>query len=265
MVCKEVELTGQAKMSTYFLDNFENLDSKRKRPVVLICPGGGYQKTSEREAEAVAVQFLAAGFHAAVLWYSVAPARFPQSLREAAAGVAWLREHAEEFHIFPNRIFLMGFSAGGHLAASLGVFWNQDFLSDLWKKRPQEIRPDGLLLCYPVIDFIEAAHEGSLENLAGEKKEELRRFLSLENQVGNQVPPTFLWHTQSDNQVPVRNSLLFYEALLEQGIEAELHLFPRGGHGMSLATEETAREERHIQKECAQWMELAKNWIRAFH
>ena len=264
MICREVVLSGQAKMSTYFLDNFENLDPRRKRPVVLICPGGGYEKTSEREAEGVAVQLLAAGFHAAVLWYSVAPARFPQALREAAAGVAWLREHGEEFHIREDRVFLMGFSAGGHLAASLGVFWDQDFLADLRKEKARELRPDGLLLCYPVIDFLQVPHEGSLQNLAGERKEELRARLSLETQVGPQVPPAFLWHTQADNQVPVKNSLLFYEALLEQGIPAELHLFPRGGHGMALATAETAREQRHIQRESAQWMELAKNWIRAF-
>lgn len=260
MICREIALLENARMSTYFMENYEELEPGRRRPAVLICPGGGYEKLSRREAEGVAVKLLAAGFHAAVLWYSVAPARYPQALLEAAEAVAWLRSYGEEFHIRKDRIFVMGFSAGGHLAASLGVFWNREILGRFGGL----CRPDGLLLCYPVIDFQAFAHEASLENLAGEKKEELRRELSLETQVSGETPPVFLWHTQEDSSVPVENSLLFYRALVEKGVPGELHIFPRGGHGLALATEETAREPRHLQRECAQWMELAKNWIRAF-
>lgn len=106
-----------ARLYTYILDNFEEIDSNRTRPLVLICPGGGYEFTSDREAEAVAVQYIARGFHACVLRYSVAPAEFPQSLCELAWSVAYLREHAKEYGIKPDKIIVSGFSAG--------VIWQQ--------------------------------------------------------------------------------------------------------------------------------------------
>ena len=129
----KVEAKGSleyARLVTYFLDNTEEIDTKRIRPLILLCPGGGYVMTSDREAEPIAMQFLAAGFHVAILRYSVAPARYPVALREVAWSMAWLRTHAEEYHIDKNRIITMGFSAGGHLAASYGDFWkNHEFLA----------------------------------------------------------------------------------------------------------------------------------------
>ena len=127
-----------ARLYTYILDNFEEIDSNRTRPLVLICPGGGYEFTSDREAEAVAVQYIARGFHACGLRYSVAPAEFPQSLCELAWSVAYLREHAKEYGIKPDKIIVSGFSAGGHLAASLGVFWDKDWLDG--NEKEQRIR-----------------------------------------------------------------------------------------------------------------------------
>ena len=119
----------RANLFTYFLDNSPEIDLGRKRPVVLICPGGGYQMTSDREAEALAVKFMSMGYHAAILRYSVAPARFPEALQQLATAVAMLRENAEKWHIDTDKIVVQGSSAGGHLAASLGVFWNKSVCS----------------------------------------------------------------------------------------------------------------------------------------
>ena len=134
----------KANLFTYFLDNSPEIDPERKRPVVLICPGGGYQMTSDREAEALAVRFMAMGYHAAILRYSVAPARFPEALLQLATAVAMLRENAEKWHIDTEKIVVQGSSAGVHLAASLGVFWNKPLLQKLWAWTPKSFAPMGL-------------------------------------------------------------------------------------------------------------------------
>ena len=252
----------KANLFTYFLDNSPEIDPKRKRPVVLICPGGGYAMTSDREAEALAVKFLAMGYHTAILRYSVAPARFPEALLQLATAVALLRENAEKWHIDENKIVVQGSSAGGHLAASLGVFWNKSFVTETLEKNSKMFRPNGLMLSYPVITSGEKAHEESFRNLLGEQYEEKKEELSLENQVTPDTPPTFLWHTATDETVPVENSLYFFQACLQQGVSAELHIYPVGGHGLSLANEETCRANGiGVQKECQSWIGLAQTWL----
>ena len=255
----------KANLFTYFLDNSPEIDPKRKRPVVLICPGGGYAMTSDREAEALAVKFLAMGYHAAILRYSVAPARFPEALLQLATAVALLRENVEKWHIDENKIVVQGSSAGGHLAASLGVFWNKSFVAETLEKNSKMFRPNGLMLSYPVITSGEKAHQGSFENVLGEQyaDEEKRRFLSLEYNVSRDTPPTFLWHTAPDDTVPVENSLLFFQALHALDIPAELHIYPVGGHGLGLATTETASPDGYgIQAECESWITLAGEWMK---
>ena len=157
----------QVELITYFQENSPEMGADRKRPVVLICPGGGYHFRSDREAEPVALRMCGMGFHACVLCYSVAPETFPTALWELASSVAWLREHAEEYHIDEKKIVVCGFSAGAHLAASIGVFWNREFLSELTGFSAEQMRPDRLILSYPVITSGEYAHMGSFENLLG--------------------------------------------------------------------------------------------------
>lgn len=254
----------EAKLYTYILDNFEEIDSNRTRPLVLICPGGGYEFTSDREAEAVAVQYIARGFHACVLRYSVAPAEFPQSLCELAWSVAYLREHAKEYGIKPDKIIVSGFSTGGHLAASLGVFWDKEWLAKETGLTAEQMQPNGLLLSYPVITSGTYTHHGSMENLMGTKKsKELEELLSLEHQVGKQVPPVFIWHTLTDQSVPVQNTLMFTEELVKNQVSVEVHIFPEGQHGLSLANEETQITETGfgIQKRCQDWITLAGKWV----
>lgn len=293
---------GTAVLTCFVKENTrEKPDARRK--AVIICPGGGYEFCSSREAEPVACQFLAMDCQTFVLDYSVAPAVFPQALRELAASMVLLRERAKEWHIDPNGIYVCGFSAGGHLAASLGTFWNREFAwrgivdktevsellelpgesvadaaeSDEWLAR--KIRPDGLILSYPVISSGECGHQGSFEHLTGHKKEEetvdgntgipgLLRwdFLSLEKQAGSQVPPTFLWHTYTDGTVPAEGSLLYALALKAAGVSLEMHIFPEGRHGLALANEETDKAEddgrgTHVVPACQAWIPLVKEWL----
>lgn len=268
MIYRELEMKAgtyeePAKLCLYLLDNSPEMAMGEKRPLVLICPGGGYFMTSDREAEPLAVSFLAAGFHAAVLRYSCYPASYPTALLQVASSVKYLREHAEEFHMDPEKLILQGSSAGGHLAASYGVFWRKKNLAEELHTREELLRPNGLILSYPVITSGEKAHRDSFKNLLGSRYEELVEEMSLENQVDENTPQTFLWHTASDDCVPVENSLLFFGALHEKGIPAEMHIYPRGGHGLGLADERTATPEGYaIQRECTNWFDMAVTWIK---
>ena len=230
--------------------------------MVVICPGGGYAMTSDREGEAIALKCMTMGAHAAVLRYSVAPARFPTALLQLANAVSLIRRHAAEWYVDPQRIVVQGSSAGGHLAACLGVFWKADFLTQALGTPPELRRPNGLMLSYPVITMGQFGHRGSAENLLAEREEELRDFLSLEKQVNDDVPPVFLWHTFTDESVPVENSLLFVQALRAHRISTEFHLYPVGRHGIGTAGPLTAgRDNRGLQMECASWMDLAETWL----
>lgn len=255
---------SEAKLYTYVLDNSPEIDQNRKRPAVIICPGGGYVTTSDREAEPVAIQMNAMGFHVFILRYSVQPATFPTALTELATAVAYVRNRAEEWNIDANKVIVTGFSAGGHLAASLGVFWEREFLAERVKFDKDAYKPNGLILSYPVISSGVHAHQGSFQALLGDQQEELRERLSLEKQVNNQTPPTFLWHTFEDASVPVENSMLFAVALKKHNIPFELHIYPSGGHGLSLANEESMNVQNNfgIQEECQNWIDMAGVWIR---
>ncbi len=267
----EIEINGnnkdqnfKAELDTYLLDDLANMKVERKRPAVLILPGGGYRFTSDREAEPVAIQMNAMGFQAFVLYYSCEPATFPTALLQTAKAISVIREHAKEWHIEERKVVLLGFSAGGHLAASLGTFWNKEFVYEALKIEPKRIRPDGLVLAYPVITAWEFAHQDSFRALLGEEYEERKELVSLENQVGEDMMPVFLWHTFEDESVPVENSLLFAHALRKKNIPFELHIYQKGRHGLSLANGETnpANEENLIVLECQNWITMAGTWIR---
>ena len=270
MIHKKIEIKAHGmeavgNLYTYFLDSSIEMRPNEKRPVILMCPGGGYEMTSDREAEPMAMQFLAMGYHVAILRYSVCPVRYPAALLQVAESVLYLKEHADEYHIDPEKIVVQGCSAGGHLAANYGIAWNSPFLTKLMgmENDPERLCVAGLLLCYPVITSGEKAHEESFRNLLGEQYEEKKEELSLENQVTPDTPPTFLWHTATDETVPVENSLYFFQACLQQGVSAELHIYPVGGHGLSLANEETCRANGiGVQKECQSWIGLAQTWLK---
>jgi acetyl esterase/lipase len=254
----ETTALGKARLTVYARGNSPEIDPARRYPAVLILPGGGYGMCSDREAEPVALSFLAAGCTAAVLRYSVAPAQHPAQLHEAAAAMAYLREHADEYHIDPARLFVCGFSAGGHLAAMLGCLWHETPQGDL-------ARPTGMILCYPVISGGEYAHRGSFESLTGGDKE-LTEALSLETRVDSRTTPAFIWTTADDGAVPAMNSILMARALAEKKIPYALHIFPEGVHGLSMAEELTASTgcAAMVNSQAAWWFPLAMEWIRQF-
>lgn len=224
-----------AELVGYIPDTIPGVTEGKLRPAVLVLPGGGYGHLSRREGEPIALKLASEGICAFVLRYSVAPARFPQALCEALSAIGYIREHSTEWEIDENRIAVCGFSAGGHLAASTGVFWNNPVLEAYMPEDRMKVKPNLLLLSYPVITSGEFAHRGSFNNLIGEGQEQtLLELTSLEKQVTKEVPTTFIWHTYEDASVPVQNTLLFASALVAQGIPVEAHVYRRGGHGLSL-------------------------------
>lgn len=268
MIHTEVEINVPGsregkKLVTYIQEYSKELQTN-ERPLILLCPGGAYSDTSDREAESMAIQFLAMGYHAAVLRYSTAPAKFPTALLELAYSVKLIREHAKEWHVNTNKIIVQGCSAGGHLAASLGMFWDEDFVAEgigLDASHHTLIRPDGMILCYPVITTGEFAHAFSVQNLIGDR-EELREKLSLEKQVSVKSPKAFIWHTFEDESVMVENSLLLISAMRKAGISTEFHMYPKGQHGLALANQLTVKANGEgVQEECASWIDLAHTWI----
>ena len=265
MLYKKIELNEKgscgAFLTTYFIESNSEI-TNRKRPVVIICPGGAYMSISDREGEPIALRFIAEGYHAIVLHYSVYPnATFPTALLELGRVVSMLREKSDEWLIDKDKIILMGFSAGGHLAASYSCFWTKDFISRSLSCKREELMPNALILGYPVITS-EHTLGGSFRHLLGDKYDELLDEMSLEKQVNADNPPTFIWHTVTDEAVSYKNSVLFEAALKEKGISAQLHLYPEGMHGLALANEVTAIDESQIVPSCQDWLERALKWIK---
>lgn len=271
IIREEIRVPGtlaDTYLETFFLSVTESF-TVQERPLILVCPGGGYHFTSEREAEIIAMQFNAMGYHTAVLRYSCKPAQFPTALLELSRAVAHLRAHAQKYMIDPERIAVLGFSAGGHLAASLGAFWNTEWFAKIREEAgvaltAQEIKPDGLILAYPVITSGEYAHRDSFTDLLGEERAKDSWWLekmSLEKQNLKDVPPVFLWHTSYDSSVPLENSLYFATQLIKARKPLEYHIFPGDVHGISLADWRTRSEKRMEDTAAVQWIGLVHTWL----
>ncbi|TBL71347.1 alpha/beta hydrolase [Paenibacillus thalictri] len=226
----------------------------RQAPAVIVCPGGGYGRKAPHEGEPIARWLNSIGIAAFVLQYRVAPYRHPVPLGDAKRAIRLVRGQAEQWGIDPQRLGILGFSAGGHLASSTGLHYDE---GDREAADPLErisSRPDLMILCYPVISLTRHFHEGSKINLLGpEPDEQLALLLSGELQVNGATPPTFLWHTADDAAVPVENSLLLAMALSEHRIPHELHVYESGRHGLGLADE---HPEAHT------WTQLCEKWLR---
>ena len=222
------------KLTCWHCPTPQKVSLHRRKPAVLILPGGGYEHVSPRESEPVALRFLARGWAAFVLEYSCAPLSFPVQLREAAMAMRLIREEAERFEVDPHMVAAVGFSAGGHLCGTLGTLWDDPQLADIGPA--SLLRPDALGLCYPVAVSSGRTHGGSFENIShGDPA--LRSRLSLDKLVRGDMPPVFLWHTRDDQSVPSRNSLLLATALEEAGVDFSLHIYRHGQHGLSTADE----------------------------
>ncbi len=232
-----------------------------KRPCMLICPGGGYGMCSQRESEVVAVHFLPLGFNVFVLNYSVAPNRFPSQVLQVAAAYELIKQNKDEWNCDTEKMGIMGFSAGGHLAAHYSNAWD---IPEIREYFPDSYRPFASVLCYPVITAEpNIRHTGNFVNLLGHEpsSEEIARF-SCEKIVRDNTPQAFLWHTASDNAVPIESTLLYAQALSAHKIPFEIHIFPRGCHGLSTADEQCNNEITcdllHIQA----WVDALKKWLK---
>ncbi|MDW7655860.1 MAG: alpha/beta hydrolase [Bacillota bacterium] len=206
-------------MTWYPADNGQN------RGTIIVCPGGGYSNKAPHEGEPVARRLNTFGINAYVLDYRVNPDLHPSPYQDARRSIMMARERAGSIGTKPDRIGILGFSAGGHLAASAGTMWDQD-----------ACRPDAMVLCYPVITFSKSGHVGSRINLLGESATSMQiSDLSLENRVDRRTPPAFLWHTADDDAVPVENTLLMASALAMRQVNFACHIYPHGKHGLGLA------------------------------
>lgn len=223
---------------------------------IVICPGGGYAGLSRYE-RLFAEYFRGLGYTAVVVNYRVAPHRHPAAYADATRAIRLLRTHAAEWKVPAARIALMGGSAGGHLAALVAT--RPDLHLDPADEFAGRVsaRPDRLILAYPVISAVkECAHCQSFERLLGsDPPEELRRQVSPELHVSGQTPPAFIFHAADDALVPVENSIVFAQACWSAGVPAELHVFPRGGHGRRFA---------YAAEVSPRWRGLLQEWLAAW-
>lgn len=229
------------------------------RAAIVVCAGGGYGRRAEHEEAPVARWLNGIGLHAFVLAYRVAPDRHPAPLEDARLALRTVRHRAAAWRVRPDRVGVLGFSAGGHLAAILSTHWDGGRADSPDPVQRESCRPDAAVLCYPVISFLQYAHLGSIRNLLGDAASvEQRRHLSAECCVTAQTPPTFLWHTAADAGVPVEHSLLYAAALAGHGVPFALHVFPTGPHGIGLADGAAGRPG---DPQAAAWTGLCAAWL----
>ncbi len=221
---------------------------------MVIFPGGGYQALAPHEGEAVALWLNGLGITGFVVKYRLAPKhRHPDMLNDAARAVRTVRARAREWGVDTNRIGVMGFSAGGHLASTISTHFDAGNAASDDPIEWASSRPDLSVLAYPVISMDVQAHSGSRGNLLGENPpRELVEFLSSHKQVTTETPPTFLFHTADDGAVPVANALMYADALAAAGVAFELHVYEHGRHGVGLATDDPILST--WTRRCADWL-----------
>ncbi|MBP3436864.1 MAG: alpha/beta hydrolase [Clostridia bacterium] len=229
---------------------------KKTKATVLVLPGGGYQNRlyETHEGAGYAAFFNSIGMDAFVLQYRILPCHFPLPLIDARRAMRYIRFHAEEFDICPDKIAIIGSSAGGHLAALTSTYLDEieGEVEDEIDRLP--FLPNATILCYPVIEMADmtVAHVGSAVNLLGFNRLHSAAAFTPSRIVSEKTPPAFVWHTAEDDLVDVTNSLRYGEGLHKKNIPFELHIFPHGPHGMGLA------KDTHV----GQWTGLLINWLK---
>ena len=264
MICEKHYITDDSEvvLVSYCHEPNNEMPSKPRFPAVVVCPGGGYNICSPREADPIAMRYSAAGYNTFVLYYSLKEkAVFPRSLLDLCAALKFIRENADRFFIKEDNIALCGFSAGGHLAASLGVHWNNPEIMEKSGCFNGENKPNALILGYPVLSTSWIENSNNLKRIIGENADFDKRYkdLNLHTCVSESTPQAFLAHTVRDGSVPVEDSIKFAYALIEKGVPCELHIFPNGGHGLADGTAITNNSGG--DKSFAQWMPLSISWL----
>lgn len=218
---------------------------------IVICPGGAYATRTEHEGKLYAEWLNTIGVSAMVLEYRVTPYQAPAQICDVQRAIRVARKVFAEHGT--QKIGVMGSSAGSHLAASASVHYNKIFYEAIDEIDRFSARPDFTVLCYPVIDMYEFCNKSSRKNLLGnEPKESEKDFYSLHLHVTDDTPPAFLWHTANDQAVPAENSMLYAMALSKHNISYELHIYPKGVHGLGLA-----KKNPYV----GQWLEALKRWL----
>ncbi len=265
MIFKRIQLDPEKEdiyLDIYVADKTKNFTRK----AILVIPGGGYGCVcSDREGEPIAMAFMPYGYNAFVLHYSVARTKkFPGQLIEASLAMKHIRDNAEEYGIDPEKVFVTGFSAGGHLCASLGTMWHKKEIYDVIDMPYGYNRPTGMMPIYPVISGLDVGrHFGSFKNLlcTDEPTEEELISCSIEKQVDERAVPAFIVHTSNDELVSVKNSLLLANAYADKGMKFELHVYPDSPHGVALGNKITSHgNEKWEDPEIAKWIAQAAAW-----
>jgi len=256
--------------STVYLETYVYQNPKLPpRDAILIIPGGGYTHVCiDREGECTALAYATANVVPFVLFYNTDSARYPSHLLDAARAMKYIKDNAEKYNVNPDRIFALGYSAGGHLCGSLAV--HHRFAEDTLGYNENEARPRGVVLCYPVVSAVQPTHRGSFAALLGkdlsEYTDEEKKLLSIELNVNEKTPPAFIWHTSQDYGVPIYGSLELARAYHRLKMPVELHVFPYDGHGSGLCTEITSNgSESHVRPENAVWLENSVRWMKSIN
>lgn len=245
---------GRVTLTGYIQEPSEEMCAVARKPAVLVCPGGAYLFTSDREAEPIALAYVAKGFQAFVLHYSVGKdAVGCKPLKEASQAIALMRENAKAWHLDPDKIASIGFSAGGHLAAWVGLCG--------------ENKPNAMILGYPGVEITRPRAQDMpnplRDSLLGEDfTQEQADALNLINHVDKDAVPMFCWHTTEDVLIPSQSILRFAMAFAEAGVPYELHMFQKGEHGLSLSTYVTANGRKAMcDGVAAAWLDMSVDWF----
>lgn len=291
------ENNDEVKLYAYILNNSSQFQTNIKKPAIIVCAGGGYGYTSDREAEPVALAYAAHGYHTFVLRYSVAErALFPQPFLDLGKAIETVRKNADRWFLDENKISLAGFSAGGHLVSTMGSIWDSKLFKDNRNIDETLIKPNAIIAGYPPIDLYQMDRDSiildenkplyyarcaaDLSNPEINKaevmymtafgkqlptKEETDIYNAAVQMSDKNMPPTFLWCTTEDKLVNTRQTMLLVEALGRNNVPYEVHIFKSGPHGLSLATEQTSNFNYQTVPHVAKWFDLSVEWLKEIY
>lgn len=279
-------------LTTYVIADSPELLGGKKRPAILICPGGAYLACSDREGEGVALRFAAMGYHAFVLRYStymggeVGFPNFqeemkvkehsihPTPMREIGKAMLTIREHAEDWLVDVDKIAICGFSAGAHNCAMYSVYWDKPIINEYFNKKPEMFKPAATILGYTLSDYLfmrsfpKSPIDSKLFEAANlaftgykEPDEETLKEISPVFHVSESTPPMFLWATSEDTLVPAQHTLRMAHALADKNIPYEVHIYEKGPHGLSLSNQATAQAKSQMYRDAARWIVEAEAWL----
>ena len=244
-----------------YIDTYVADDHSHLHDAMLVIPGGGYSAVcSDREGEPIALAYLAKGYNCFVLHYRVVRERYPRQLIDASRAIIHIRENAEKYAVDRDRVFAVGFSAGGHLAGSLAILHNDPEVLNALNISEGDNRPNGVVMAYPVVTACLPTHRSSFEHLTGgtpfdDIPDDVREKLSLEKQVNSKSAPAFIWHTAEDVAVPSCGSLALASSYVDAKIPVMMKLYPYGPHGVALSNKVTVRDN------AASIQPLAEGWV----